>query len=134
MALALGPQAVEQAAAGLHVDEGLPELATVAGDDDVAAQLRGHDLLAVTDAEDRQTGIEEALRHARAVLGRDRGRTTGQDDAGRLDPVEGLVGGLEGRDLRIDPSLSHPAGDELRDLAAEIDDENAVAVLHGRRP
>ena len=49
---------------------------------------------------------------------------------------EGLLGGLERNDLGIDAGLAHAPRDQLRDLAAEIDDEDGVGmsgVLHGGR-
>jgi hypothetical protein len=37
---------------------------------------------------------------------------------------------VEGDDLRIDARLAHAARDELRHLAAEIDDEDADLACH----
>jgi hypothetical protein len=34
-------------------------------------------------------------------------------------------------DLTIDAALAHATGDELGDLGAEVDDEDAVVVGHG---
>src|SRR5687768_14666438 len=60
-------------------------------------------------------------------------RAAGQDDGGRLalrdlgrrDPV--------GNDLAVDVELAHPAGDQLRVLRTEVDDEDrVVAVARGR--
>ena len=42
-----------------------------------------------------------------------------------------LVGRLEGNDLAIDARLAHAAGDQLGDLAAEIDDEDGVGCASG---
>ena len=37
-----------------------------------------------------------------------------------------------GHDLGVDPRLAHPAGDELRVLGAEVDDEDRL--VHGFDP
>ncbi len=55
---------------------------------------------------------------------------TREDDTLGLHPVERGLGGLEGGDLAVDAGLADAAGDQLGYLAAEIDDENAVWVLH----
>ena len=41
---------------------------------------------------------------------------------------EGRLGLLERRDLAIDAGLAHAAGDQLRHLRAEIDDQHLVVV------
>ena len=45
--------------------------------------------------------------------------------------AESRLGRLERHDLGIDAGLAHAARDELRDLAAEIDDEDGVGVSGG---
>jgi hypothetical protein len=54
------------------------------------------------------------------------GRAARQDDALGLQPVEGGVGLREGGDFGIDPGFAHAAGDQLSDLAAEIDDQDRL--------
>ena len=130
VALAFRPQSVEQRAGGFDLDECLTKLAAIARNDDIAAKLRAHQLLAVADAKHRHAGLEEGLRRARAVAFGDRGGAAGQNDALGLQPLIGRFGGLERRDLAIHPSLADPAGDQLGHLAAEIDDEDGVRVLH----
>jgi hypothetical protein len=103
VALALLPESVEQHRIPDDLDEGAAELAIVGGRDP-AAQLLGHRLLAVADAEDRHAGLEEMLRRARAVRPHHRGRAAGEDDPLRPQPREGLVGAVERRDLAIDPA------------------------------
>ena len=73
------------------------------------------------------------LRRARAVLLDHRGRPAGEDDALGLEPLEGLLGGVERRDLAIDAGLAHAPRDQLRHLAAEVDDEDGFGGLdrHG---
>ena len=45
-----------------------------------------------------------------------------------LDPLEGASADLERHDLAIDAGLAHAPGDQLGDLAAEIDDEDGVGM------
>ena len=95
-----------------------------------------HRHLAVADAEHRHAGLEHDLRRARAADLGGRGRAAGQDDGLRLDALERLLGLLERDDLGIDAGLAHAPGDQLGDLAAEIDDEDGVGMsgaFHGGR-
>jgi hypothetical protein len=48
-----------------------------------------------------------------------------------LHPRKCLGGGVEGGDLAIYASFAHAAGDELRDLAAEVDNQDGVRGLYG---
>ena len=123
------PQPVEQGAVIDHLDEGAAEFAVV-GRRDHSAKLVRHRLLAVADRQDRQAGIEEVLRRARAVFPHHRRRTARQDDPLGLQPLERFVGGIERRDLAIDAGLAHAARDQLRHLAAEIDDEDGFVGLN----
>jgi hypothetical protein len=58
-----------------------------------------------------------------------RSGTAGQDDAFRPHLAERAFGVLERHDLAIDLLLAHAPRDQLRDLRAEIDDENLVVGL-----
>ena len=102
---------------------------------DLAAQLVRHDLLAVTDAQDRQAAVEQALGRARAsILGHAGGRSR-QDDALGLHAGKRLFRHAERRDFGIDARFAHAARDQLRHLAAEIDDKDGVGEMlwvHGR--
>jgi hypothetical protein len=80
-----------------------------------------HDLLAIADAQDRQAAVEQHLRRAGAVGGHAGDR---KDDALGLHPLERGFGLRERRDFGIDPGFAHAPGDQLRDLAAEIDDQD----------
>ena len=123
--LALAPHPLEQRGLGGHLDLGAAELAVVAALH-AAAELGHHGLLAVADAEHRHAGLEDRLRRPRRGGLGHRGRAAGQDDAVGLHRLERGLGVLERHDLAIDPLLAHPAGDELGDLGAEIDDEDLV--------
>ena len=95
---------------------------------DLAAELLRHRLLAVADAEHRHAGLVDRGRRQRRALLMHGGRTAGQDHGLRLHRLEGFFGFLERDDLGIDALLAHAPCDELRDLRAEIDDEELVVV------
>ena len=130
MLLAVRPKAVEQGALVLDLDEGAAELGMIAVDY-LAAELLGHQLLAVADAEHRHPRLEQFSGRARTVGGGDRSGAAGEDDPLGLDPLEALEGAAEGDDLAVDAGLAHPARDELGHLASEIDDEDGIAGLDG---
>ncbi len=131
VALALLPDAVEQGGVSRHLELGAAELAMVAAFD-AAAHLRHHGLLAVADAEHRQAGLEHPVGRARRAELGDAGRAAGQDDGLGLEALEGFFRLVEGHDLGVDALLAHAPRDQLRDLAAEIDDEDGVG--HGLAP
>jgi hypothetical protein len=99
--------------------------------DDLAAELFGHELLAVADAEHRHAGLEQGVVRARAVGGGDGSRAAGEDDAARPQPGQRFLGGAERRDLAIHTGFAHAPGDELGHLRPEIDDQDGVGRLDG---
>src|SRR3546814_17270258 len=80
---------------------------------DLAAELRLHRLLPVTDAEQRDARIEDRLRDARATLVDHRRGAAREDDATGSHPFEGFLGRVERRDLAVDAGLADAAGDEM---------------------
>ena len=124
-----GEEAGEERVGGLGGgDVGAAELGGVAGFD-LAAELGHHGLLAVADAEDRDAEGEDLGRGARAAGVGDAGRAAGEDDGLRAEGgEEGGVDLLVGVDLAVDADLAQAAGDQLGDLAAEVDDEEALVV------
>ena len=46
-----------------------------------------------------------------------------------LQPLERVSGGVERRDFGIDSGFTDAARDQLRDLAAEVDDEDGFSGL-----
>ncbi len=127
MARAGRPEAVEQFAILLDIEEGAAEFAVMAAFD-LAAELGAHGLLAIADAEDRKTAVEQHLRRPRAAFIQRGSRASRQDDRLGLQPVEAFFGRLEGDDFAIDAGFADAACDQLRYLAAEIDDENTVGM------
>ena len=122
-----GPDAVENRAVLVDLDEGAAEFAVMAGFN-LAAQLFAHGLLAVADAEHRQAAVEHDLWRPRRADVERRGRAAGQDDRLRIEALEAFFRRLEGHDLAIDAGLAHAPCDQLGDLAAEIDDENGIGM------
>ena len=96
-----------------------------------AAQLRHHGLLAITDAQHRNTQLKHPLRCPRRAHAGHAGRPAGQDDRLGVQPVNRRVRLVERHDLRIDAALAHAPRDQLRHLAAEIDNQNAVVRTGG---
>jgi hypothetical protein len=97
---------------------------------DRPAELGRHSLLAVTDSEHRDAGLVNVDRRERRVLVEHRSRTAGENDRFRLQSVQAFFGLLERHDFAINLLLAHAPRDELRDLRAEIDDENLVVGCH----
>ena len=128
LARALGPEALEEGALADHVDEGAAELAMV-GRFDLAAQLRRHRHLPIADAEHGNAELEHLLRRARRTGLVHRRRSAREDDGLGREGAKPLGGHGEGMDLAIDTALAHAARDELRHLAAEIENEDSVG--HG---
>src|SRR5690606_22375284 len=88
-----------------------------------AAELVDHDHLAVADAEHRHAGADHLVRGAGAPLVLDAGGAAGEDDGAGCQPLDhGRVDPVERMDLAVDAVLSQAPGDQLRDLAAEVDD------------
>jgi len=93
---------------------------------DAAAELMGHRLQAVADAEHRQARGEDLIRRAGRAFVRHRGRSAGKDHTLGLQALERLRRRLERRDLAVDADLADAPRDQLRHLAAEIDDQDGI--------
>ena len=131
-ALAFGPDAVEQRAIIDDLDGSAAEFA-VAGRPYLATRLFAQHLFAIADAEDRHVGGEDVVGNARRAGFGDRRRATRQDHRLRAEAIKGFATFGEGDDFGIDPGLADAARDQLRHLAAEIEDEDgAVGVRHRR--
>jgi hypothetical protein len=130
VALAGLPYAIEQRTLGDNLDLGAAKFAVVARFD-TATELRHHGLFAIADAEHRKAGLEDALWGAGGVEFGNGGWAAGEDDALGAETLKGLFGLLRGDHLAIDALFADAAGDQLRHLRAEIDDENAVLAHWG---
>src|SRR5690606_18061631 len=95
---------------------------------DATAQLLGHGLHAVADAEDRYSQVEHCLRRAGTV-----GFVYGLRNAGEADPAwdecaKRFVVHVERMQFAIHADLTHAAGDQLGVLGTEVEDQDAVGV------
>ena len=125
VALALLPHVLEQRRVAGDLQLGAAELAMVPALH-AAAHLRHHGLLAVADAEHRQARLEHPVGGARRAELGDAGGAAGQDHGLGLEALQRVLGAVEGHDLGVDALLAHAPGDQLRHLAAEVDDEDGV--------
>ena len=97
---------------------------------DLAAELLGHRLHAVADAEDGNARGEDGFARlvVRFFIGAHvRAR---EDDALRVERADEVGGDVVGVNFAVNVGFAHATGDELRHLAAEVENENAV-VRHG---
>src|SRR5215472_4080511 len=129
LASAFWPQTVEEPALGRDVDKGAAEFLVLA-QRDLAAQLRAHRLHAVANAEHRHPEPKDDLGRARRGGFGQRGRPARQYDCTRRKIADALLGDRERMDLAVNAVLAHAAGDQLRDLAAEIEDQNLIHHRH----
>ena len=96
---------------------------------DATAQLVHHDLLTITNAKDGNTHVKRGLGRAGASLTGDTIGTTGKDDRlGRELGQKCICDVLIWVDFAIDVQLAQAPRDQLRDLAAEVDDEKFLCV------
>ncbi len=115
--------AVEQArvAAGAHL--GVAEFAHLARLD-LAAELSGHGLHAVADAQHRHAQLEHRLRRARRRLLGHRHMAARQDHAAGAEIAHELLADVVGMDFAVDPRFAYAPRDELCVLRAEVEDED----------
>src|SRR5690606_15804108 len=102
--------AVEQAALADHVDARIAELTQV-GALDLAAELLGHGLHAVANAQHRHAQVEHRLTGTRAALCMHRLRPAGEDDAARVEGANVLVAHVPGMQFAVHADLADPTGD-----------------------
>jgi len=95
---------------------------------DRAAELRRQRLHAVADAKHGHAPLGQCVGNLRRA-GRAHGlRAAAENDAGGRELRNLFRAGVVRQDLAVDAHLAHTARDQLRVLAAEIDDEDALAV------
>ena len=103
-----------------------------AGPVDAAAQVEREQLRAVTDAERRDAELED--RRCRSSARRRRtptqGRPRGSARPGSAPRISSTRRAMRD-ELRVDARLAHAARDQLRVLAAEIDDEHRTLLGDG---
>ena len=111
---------------------GIPELTMGAGFD-LAAELFRHGLHAVADAEYRYAQGKDEVRRTWCVGEGDGFRPSRKDDAARGELADIGFVAIPGVDFAVDADFPDTAGDELRVLGAEVQDEDFLGmdVLHG---
>ena len=115
--------AAQQSLAAQDPELRLAVLATL-GRDDVAAHEEAHRLHAVADAEQRQAGLEQTLVGQRGLVLVHARRPAREHDAGVAARQHAIHRIGARQDLGIHAQLADAPGDELRVLAAEIEDRD----------
>ncbi len=93
---------------------------------DLTAEHVGHQLHAVADAQRRQPELEHTRVAFRCIVLGHALRTAGEDEADRLLCADGLERRIERQDLGIHRQLTQPSSNQLRELRAEIENENRL--------
>ncbi len=119
----LGRQAGEQPALGLGVELGAAELRH-SRPLDAPAELLRHQLHAVADPEHRHARLEQGGVDPWSSLRVDRSRPAGEHDRARAPATDLSRRERRRNELRVDAALADAAGDELRVLTAEVDDQH----------
>ena len=96
---------------------------------DVSPERLRHQLLAVADAEHRDAELEDARVDRGSSLLVDRCGAPGEHEPRRTARAELHERDVEGNDLRVDVALPHTAGDQLRVLRSEVQDEDRPGFL-----
>ena len=124
----LAVEAGEQRIVGGDADVGRAVFAVIERDD-VAAELVGHQLGAVADAQDRDLAGPDGRIGARGALVVDRVRAAREDDRAGPAALEFGVRRVVRQELAVDVELADAPGDELGELAAEVEDDDGLAIL-----
>ncbi len=124
--------AVEQpgVTAGAHF--GITKLAVVAPFH-LAAQLRRHGLHAIANAQHGHAQIPHGLRRAQFVVFVSAAVAARENDALGRELAHESIAHIARVNFAVHLRLAHAAGDELRDLGAEVEDENFVVHESKRR-
>ena len=95
-----------------------------AGPLDPAAELLRHDLHAVTDAQRRDPEREDARIHLRRAVCVDRGGAARENERQRIAPAHLARADRMRHELRVDAALADSPRDQLRVLAAAVQNEH----------
>jgi hypothetical protein len=115
-----------------HLHRGPPELGD-AGAVDAAAELQRHELRAVTDAERRHAELEQRRIDARGVVGIDGCRAAAEHERVRVPGPHRLRRDRVADEFGVDAALAYAPRDQLRVLAAEVENENRPVLVAGKR-
>jgi hypothetical protein len=92
-----------------------------------AAQLRGHGLHAVADAQHGNPQLEDGPGGARGLLLGDGRVAPGEHHAAGIERAHEIVAHVVRVQLAVHPRLANAPRDELRDLGPEVEDEDLVS-------
>ena len=120
-------EVVEQRGLVSRIDVGGSELALAAALD-TAAELVGHGLHAVTDAEHRHPAVESPVRGGRRAVVVDAGGSAAEDDAARVHFLDPIPGRVRRDQFAIDIELADSTCDEHRSLGAEVDNDDRFVL------
>ena len=123
----LARQPNEQAAGRPDGQLSAPELAHLGALDDTAERMC-EQLHSVTDAEHRDSEIEQGKIERRGARCVHRGRPSGKDQTGRSAARDLLGTDVGAEQLGEHTALPHAARDQLRILAAVVDDQHFVVA------
>ena len=121
----LGGQPGQQLARLADRELRAPELADL-GALDAPAERQRDELHAVTDAQHRDAELEQLRVEPRRAVGVHRRRAAAEDQALRPAPRDLLGADVVGQQLAEDAALAHAPGDQLRVLAAVVEDDDLV--------
>ena len=124
----LGAEAREHAFLRADRDDRWAVLALI-GAHDVAAELHRHELGAVADPQDRQASAPERGIGLRSALVIDRVGSAREDDALRAAPLQLVHRRVVREQLGVHVELTDATRDELRELAPEVEHDDAVGRL-----
>ncbi|MEY2794486.1 MAG: hypothetical protein RIR10_202, partial [Planctomycetota bacterium] len=122
--------ACEEIAMLAHIDLCAAELAVIRAFD-LATEDVAHQLHAVANAEDWKSKRKDCGIAGRRALLKDARRTTGEDDALRCDAADLFRGDPRTHQQTKDTAFAHATGDQLRRLAAEVEDEDRFRAGRG---
>ena len=117
--------AFEKLGVTVGADFGVAEL-TLRAAFDATAELLGHRLHAVADAENRNAGFEHGLAGLVVAFFIGAHVRAGKNDALRVVFADEFRRHVVGMNFTVDVGFAHAAGDELGHLAAEVENEDAV--------
>ena len=101
---------------------------------DISAQGTRHPLHPIADSENRHAQMQDLdITHRRSGIVDGTG-AAGEHDASGFETIDFIDGGVARKNGGKYFLLTNPPGDQLRVLAAEIEDDNTAACAHARFP
>ena len=95
---------------------------------DAAAELFGHRLHAVADAEHRHSAVERPIGRRGCAVVVNAGRSAAEDDSARIELPHSVPRGVGWDEFAVDVELSHASCDQHRGLRTEVDDDDCFVL------